>query len=128
MHDFYTRNLLEPGWAGELDRAELAYIKSQLWQSPSLKRRWGFRPSAKRLSTARIRAVAMHGISSSVRGVLASPRRGKRRESIEDTGARPRCESSGTKKCLPRREDGNKGQVVAPAGSGAGRGADTLGR
>ena len=63
LHDFYARNLLEPGWAGELDRAELAYIKSQLRQSPSLRRRWGFRPTAKRLPEARIRAVAMHGIS-----------------------------------------------------------------
>ena len=62
LHDFYTRNLRIPGWAGELDRAELAYIKSQLKQSPALRRRWGFRPSAKRLSDARIRAVAMNGI------------------------------------------------------------------
>lgn len=62
LHDFCTRNVLIPGWAGELDRAELAYIKSQLKQSPALRRRWGFRPSAKRLSDTKIRAVAMHGI------------------------------------------------------------------
>ena len=74
LHDFCARKLLEPGWAGEVDSAELAYIKSHLQQSATLRRRWGFRPSAKRLSEARIQAVAMHGISGSVRGVLASPR------------------------------------------------------
>lgn len=67
LNDFYARNLLEPEWAGELDTAELAYIKSQLRQSPSLRRRWGFRPSAKRLSDAKIRAVAMNGIQRHAR-------------------------------------------------------------
>ena len=62
LHDMYAKELLEPGWAGALDRAELAYIKSKLKQSASLRRKWGFRPSAKRLSEARIRAVAMDGI------------------------------------------------------------------
>jgi hypothetical protein len=61
--EFYRENLLETGWAGELDPDELAYIKSKLRQSPSLKRRWGFRPSAKRLSERRIRAVARDGLS-----------------------------------------------------------------
>lgn len=32
---FYQRKLLEPGWAGELDSVELAYIKSELRQSAS---------------------------------------------------------------------------------------------
>ena len=61
--ELYREKLLEPGWAGELDDVELAYIKSELVKSPSLRRRWGFRPSAKRLSEARIRAVAMYGAS-----------------------------------------------------------------
>mgnify|MGYP001078324372 CR=1 FL=1 len=61
---FYEKKLLIPGWAGELDRIELDYIKSQLRQSPSLKRRWGFRPSAKRLPENRIRSVAIDGIST----------------------------------------------------------------
>jgi hypothetical protein len=60
-------NLLEPGWAGELDPVELAYIKSQLRQSSLLRRRWGFRPSAKRLSEKRIRAVARDGLSANGR-------------------------------------------------------------
>jgi hypothetical protein len=59
--EFYKQKLLEPGWAGELDPDELAYIKSQLRRSPSLRRRWGFRPSAKRLSEERIKAVARNG-------------------------------------------------------------------
>ena len=71
-HEFCKEKLLEPGWAGELSTAELAYIKSQLKQSPSLKRRWGFRPSAKRLSEDHIRKVARDGISVSKKPVLAS--------------------------------------------------------
>jgi len=65
--EFYRKNLLEPGWAGELDPHELAFIKSKLRQSPSLRRRWGFRPSAKRLSEKRIRAVARDGLSANGR-------------------------------------------------------------
>ncbi len=59
---FYRENLLKPGWGGELDNIELEYIISQLKQSPSLKRRWGFRPTAKRISRARVRSVAMDGV------------------------------------------------------------------
>ena len=69
---FYQENLLEPGWAGELSRNELAYIKSELKKSPSLKRRWGFRPSAKRFSESRIRDVAMNGVPARKRSVSAS--------------------------------------------------------
>jgi hypothetical protein len=97
LHDFYFRNLLEPEWAGELDRVELAYIRSQLQQSPSLRRRWGFRPSARRLSEARIRAVAMHGISRSVGAVSASVRRGGRSDLMENTRVTPKAGPSATK-------------------------------
>ena len=65
------RKLLEPGWAGELGRDELAYIKSELKKSPSLKRRWGFRPTARRFSEEQIRAVARDGISAKRKPVLA---------------------------------------------------------
>ena len=65
---FYRKKLLEPGWTGELIPYELAYIKSQLRVSPLLKRRWGFKPSAKRLSEKRIRAVARDGLSPQSRG------------------------------------------------------------
>jgi hypothetical protein len=69
---FYRKRLLEPGWAGELNPDELAYVKSELRQSASLRRRWGFRPSAKRLSESRIRAVAGDGLQAIGRRVSAS--------------------------------------------------------
>jgi len=69
---FYKRKLLEPGWAGELKPYELAYIKAQLRQSPSLRRRWGFRPSARRFSERHIRAVARDSFSAIEKPVLAS--------------------------------------------------------
>jgi hypothetical protein len=70
--DFYKQKLLEPGWAGELSPNEFTYIKSQLKQSPSLRRRWGFRPSARRLSESRIRDIARNGLSANEKPVLAS--------------------------------------------------------
>ena len=60
--ELYKEKLLEAGWAGELDDVELEYIKSELQKSPSLRRKWGFRPSAKRFSESRIRDVAMNGV------------------------------------------------------------------
>jgi hypothetical protein len=78
---FLKKKLLEPGWAGELTRDELAYIKSRLQQSPSLKRRWGFRPTAKRLSESRIRAIARNGLTPNKKPVLASA--AKRRSASE---------------------------------------------
>ena len=59
---FSQKKLLEPRWAGELSPDEQAYMKSQLRQSASLRRRWGFRASARRLSESRIRAVARNGL------------------------------------------------------------------
>ena len=73
LYALYARKLLEPGWAGKLTHCELAYIKSQLRLSPSLKRRWGFRPSARRLSTTRIQAVVMYGLPANKREVSALP-------------------------------------------------------
>jgi len=61
---FYKKKTLIPGWAGELSRDGLEYIKSHLRESPSLKWKWGFRPTAKRLSESRIRAVARDGLST----------------------------------------------------------------
>jgi len=60
--DLHKEELLVPGWAGFLRPPELDYIKSELRKSPSLRRRWGFRPSAKRLSESHIRHVAMYGL------------------------------------------------------------------
>lgn len=60
--EFYKENLLEPGWPGELAPYELVYIKSVLLKSPYHRKRWGFRPSAKRISEKRIREVARNGL------------------------------------------------------------------
>jgi len=59
---FYQEKLLVPGWAGELDKCEITYVKRQLLESPKLKRCWGFRPSAKRLSEDHICMVARNGL------------------------------------------------------------------
>lgn len=40
LHDLYAEKLLEPGWAGEVDDAEAAYIARKLTDSPALRRRW----------------------------------------------------------------------------------------
>ena len=69
--EFYRKKLLIPGWASELLPDEFAYVKAELLKSPSLRRCWGFRPSAKRLSQSRIRAVAGDGISANKRRFLA---------------------------------------------------------
>ena len=70
--EFYKKNLIEPGWAGELSRDELAHIKSELKKSPSLKRRWGFRPTARRFSESHIRDVARNGVCAKKKPVSGS--------------------------------------------------------
>jgi hypothetical protein len=40
LHDLYAKNLLEPGWAGEVDDDEAAYIARKLTASPALRRVW----------------------------------------------------------------------------------------
>jgi|GEM_PF-1748619 len=122
LHDFYARNLLEPGWAGELDRAEFAYIKAKLGQSPSLKRRWGFRPSAKRLSETRIRVIAMHGVPGNEGRVLALAGRSKRSDLMKDTRAVPRAGPSAMKSTSAERQRGMKMRILAPATPTAGCG------
>jgi hypothetical protein len=73
--EYYRKKLLEPGWAGDLDNVEFQYVKSELMKSRRLKRQWGFRPSARRLSESRIRTVAMYGVTRQQRRVLASAAR-----------------------------------------------------
>jgi hypothetical protein len=121
LHDFYVRELLEPGWAGELCRVELAYIKSELQRSASLRRKWGFRASAKRLSDARIRVVAVDGVSGNSRGVLASVGRDKQRGTMEEAGAVAGPRSAGGKSALPECQKANKRQTMDLATSAAGR-------
>lgn len=99
--------LLVPGWAGELDGAELAYIKSRLRGSASLRRLWGFRPSAKRLSSAHIRWVAMYGVCGCGGRVLASVKKNKPRNPMKNTGMTGRAEPLDTKSAHP---DASKGK------------------
>ncbi|MBM4463610.1 MAG: hypothetical protein FJ012_09850 [Chloroflexi bacterium] len=40
LHDMYAKHLLEPGWAGEVDDAEAAYIARELTKRPALRRVW----------------------------------------------------------------------------------------
>ena len=68
----YQKNLLEPGWAGELRPDELSYIRAQLSRSRSLKRKWGFKPSVKRFPEKHGRLVARDGMRAIRRRVLAS--------------------------------------------------------
>lgn len=77
MDRFNKTKLLIPGWPGELARLELGYIKSSLKHSASLRRRWGFRPSARRFSEEHIREVARNGYQKYQRRVLASVGKGK---------------------------------------------------
>lgn len=119
LHDLYAEKLLEPGWAGELDRRELAYIKSQLQQSASMKRRWGFRPSARRLSTTRIRAVAMYGLSAKERGVSASPVREERRPAMKVSRVDKTPQPVDTKTPIPMRLQGKKVDPCAHGYHGA---------
>jgi len=53
--------LLHPGWAGELDNDELAYIKSALQRSNKLRTAWGFPRGERRLVEPGIKAVALWG-------------------------------------------------------------------
>lgn len=115
LHDCYSRSLLEPGWAGELNRIEFAYVKAKLRELPSLKRRWGFRPSAKRLSGARIRQVAMYGVSRDERRVSASAGKSKRDNLMKDTGAAARVEPSAMKSTPAERHRGIETHIPAPA-------------
>ena len=70
--DYYKKKLLVPGWAGQLDRVELAYVKSELMKSPCLKRRWGLKPSARRVSNKYIQVIARDGFKRNEGRVLAS--------------------------------------------------------
>ena len=50
--------LLEPGWAGELNGPELAFIKAVLRANPYIRRRWGLQ---RRFDDNEVKEVAMFG-------------------------------------------------------------------
>ena len=53
--------LLEPGWAGELEDDQVAYIRTALHDDPDLAYQWGFKRSSKKFSSDIIRRVALKG-------------------------------------------------------------------
>ncbi len=56
------RNIIVPGYAGDIDEEELTFIKDRLLQNRRLRARWGFKRGGIRLSVERIIAVAEHGV------------------------------------------------------------------
>lgn len=75
---YYKQKLLIPGWAGQLDAVELAYVKSEIMKSPSPKRHWGLKPSTKRVSKKYLRLVARDGLRRNKNRVLASVSKNKK--------------------------------------------------
>jgi len=59
---FYQKKLIYPGWAGELDRLELDYIRKSLMSDRRLRATWGFKRGTGRLSEEKIREVALFGV------------------------------------------------------------------
>jgi len=106
LHDHYARKLVEPGWAGEINKVELTYIKSKLRQYPSLRRRWGFRSTARRLPAGRIRQVATYGVGNSA--VLASLGQHDRCCPMKDTQVMMSAPASDTKTGRPQASRGRK--------------------
>ena len=53
--------LLKPGWAGQIDDDELAFIRYALFRDSKPARLWGFRPSKKSRTDEAIRRVALDG-------------------------------------------------------------------
>jgi hypothetical protein len=68
--------LLEPGWPGQLDEDELAYILHKLQGDDALSFWWGFRPGTKMRPIEAIKAVAQHG-DPDVRGINIKLARGR---------------------------------------------------
>ncbi len=57
--------VLDPGWAGELSDAEVAYIQQELKRSKRLWRRWGYLGAMLKgvtIPAATIRRIAKHGL------------------------------------------------------------------
>ena len=53
--------LLEPGWAGELEDDQVAYIRTALHDDPDLAYKWGFKRRTKRFTDDLIRLIADQG-------------------------------------------------------------------
>lgn len=70
--------LLMPGWAGELDNEELAFVKKRLKADRKLRTRWGFVRGTGHMNDEMIRGVAMEGPEILKKdGYIASTRKRK---------------------------------------------------
>ena len=61
LWDFYARNMLEPGWAGELTEAEYLFIKEKLSRNRRLRTKWGFDSEIIPITLNPVQAVAKWG-------------------------------------------------------------------
>jgi hypothetical protein len=73
-------NLLEPGYAGVVDDAELAYVRGKLQDDPALRLWWGMRPAWRRVPEEVVRRIAMEGDpdSQAHNRILARPHKPER--------------------------------------------------
>ena len=56
--------LLQPGWAGELNKSELAFIRDKLKRDRRLRAKWGMGRGKGYISELKIRRVALYGPSA----------------------------------------------------------------
>ena len=56
--------MLEPGWAGELEDDQVAYIRTALHDAPDLAYKWGFKRRTKRFTDDLIRLIAEKGAAA----------------------------------------------------------------
>ena len=69
--------LLEPSWGGQLTDEELTFIRAELFRTPALSRRWGFRPGQKTRADEASRRIAVDGDpdATALNRQLARPRK-----------------------------------------------------
>jgi len=69
-----NKKLLQPGWAGDLTKDELAFIKNALKKDRRLRAKWGLGRGTGRLNDEKIRKVALDGVEG-LRETLSEPLR-----------------------------------------------------
>ena len=52
------KRVLIPGWAGNIDDEEVAYIITQLKKRPALREKWGFNRESEKFSAKSIKRLA----------------------------------------------------------------------
>jgi hypothetical protein len=85
--------LFEPGWAGELDSAELERLQQTLATDPDLARVWGWRPSMKRRAAVAIERVAYSGAPDDI---------ALNRRLVREAGRRPKEDDESPSPCVKK--------------------------